>query len=180
MRPDQNQLRRVSRLALTYPEQGATAWPQCPPGYRTVQRTQSLGRGAAVYDRACAGLLSWQMHRHTGLAVTADAPAATAGSCVILTFGWRPIGISAPCRVVYDVNEARTRGFAYGTLPGHPESGEEAFIVTHESDDTVSFTVRAFSRPATFLARAGGPLTHRVQALMTNRYLKSLSAIANH
>jgi uncharacterized protein (UPF0548 family) len=30
-----------------------------------------------------------------------------------------------PCRVVYVVDEPRRAGFAYGTLPGHPEIGGE-------------------------------------------------------
>jgi uncharacterized protein (UPF0548 family) len=33
--------------------------------------------------------------------------------------------IRVPCRVVYVLDEPERRGFAYGTLPGHPESGEE-------------------------------------------------------
>ena len=36
--------------------------------------------------------------------------------------------LQAPCRVVYVIDEPDIRGFAYGTLPGHPESGEERFV----------------------------------------------------
>ena len=39
-----------------------------------------------------------------------------------------------PCRVVYVVDEPDRRGFAYGTLPGHPESGEELFLVRYDPD----------------------------------------------
>jgi uncharacterized protein (UPF0548 family) len=38
-------------------------------------------------------------------------------------------------------------GFAYGTLPAHPEEGEELFLVTRGGDDTVRFEITAFSRP---------------------------------
>jgi uncharacterized protein (UPF0548 family) len=38
---------------------------------------------------------------------------------------WAP----APCRVIYVVDQADQFGFAYGTLPGHPETGEVAFMV---------------------------------------------------
>jgi uncharacterized protein (UPF0548 family) len=37
--------------------------------------------------------------------------------------------LQAPCRVVYVIDEPDIRGFAYGTPPGHPESGEERFAV---------------------------------------------------
>ena len=39
------------------------------------------------------------------------------GSEVIVHLG----PVRAPCRVVYVVDEPDRRGFAYGTLPGHPE-----------------------------------------------------------
>jgi uncharacterized protein (UPF0548 family) len=82
--------------------------------------------------------------------------------------------LRVPCRVVYTVEESRRRGFAYGTLPGHPESGEEAFIVEHHSDDTVSFTITAFSKPSTVIARIAGPAGRLIQSWTTTRYLRSL------
>ena len=73
----------------------------------------------------------------------------------VLRLGRRRLAVSAPVRVVYVVDEPRRRGFAYGTLPGHPESGEEAFVVELQEDDEVTFTVTAFSRPASTLAARG-------------------------
>jgi uncharacterized protein (UPF0548 family) len=75
---------------------------------------------------------------------------------------------------VYAVDEPRRRGFAYGTLPGHPENGEEAFVIEHHDDDAVSFTITAFSRPATRLARIAGPLGRIAQRRITARYLRSI------
>jgi uncharacterized protein (UPF0548 family) len=46
------------------------------------------------------------------------------------------------------IDEENRRGFAYGTPPGHPEQGEEAFVVALREDGQVTFTVTAFSRPA--------------------------------
>ena len=63
------------------------------------------------------------------------------------------------------------RGFAYGTLPGHPESGEEAFLVRLEPGGDVVFTLRVFARLASPLARLGGPVSTVVQRLATERYL---------
>jgi uncharacterized protein (UPF0548 family) len=77
-------------------------------------------------------------------------------------------------RVVYVVDEDRRRGFAYGTLPGHPESGEESFVVEHLEDDTVRFAITAFSHPATLLAKLGGPVSRLVQSRVTNRYLHAV------
>jgi uncharacterized protein (UPF0548 family) len=55
-------------------------------------------------------------------------------------------------------------GFAYGTLPGHAESGEERFLVEWDrTGDAVRYDVLAFSRPRHPLARLGYPLTRRAQ-----------------
>ena len=49
-------------------------------------------------------------------------------------------------------------GFAYGTLPGHPENGEEAFVVSMSPDQVVRFEIQAFSRPGGPLVRLVGPI----------------------
>jgi uncharacterized protein (UPF0548 family) len=84
------------------------------------------------------------------------------------------ISMRIPCRVVYVIDEPDRRGFAYGTLPGHPESGEESFVLHRETGDRVRFVITAFSRPSTRLAKLGGPATQRLQHFMTTRYLRSL------
>jgi uncharacterized protein (UPF0548 family) len=38
--------------------------------------------------------------------------------------------------VVWTVDEPNRIGFGYGTLQGHPESGEESFVVSREDDDS--------------------------------------------
>ena len=94
----------------------------------------------------------------------------TVGSVVVVKIGL----FKAPCRVVYVVDEPHVRGFAYGTLPGHPESGEEAFFVTRDAHDQVWLRVRAFSRPGTLWSRLGSPAVRLVQARVTDRYLRAL------
>ena len=86
--------------------------------------------------------------------------------------------LRAPCRVVYSVDEPQRRGFAYGTLAGYPECGEEAFMIQHHDDDTVSFKITAFSRSATRLAKVAGPAGGVVQRQITARYLRALGKVA--
>jgi uncharacterized protein (UPF0548 family) len=58
------------------------------------------------------------------------------------------------CRIVYVIEEEEASllnryGFAFGTLPGHVERGEERFSVEwHRSEDWVFYEVFAFARPA--------------------------------
>jgi uncharacterized protein (UPF0548 family) len=39
------------------------------------------------------------------------------------------------------INEPKVRGFAYGTLPGHPESGEGRFLLEQHSDRTITIAI---------------------------------------
>jgi uncharacterized protein (UPF0548 family) len=172
---------------FTYEQVGATRDELLPSGYAHVSRDVVIGHGPTCFHDATEALLSWQMHREAGLSVAADAARATAGALVVLRAGWGPLSITIPCRVVYSVDSSvdssvdtkDCRGFAYGTLPGHPEQGEEAFTVRLTQDNEVRLRIRAFSRPATALARAGGPFTRLVQEHVTDRYVRSLRALAN-
>jgi uncharacterized protein (UPF0548 family) len=121
----------ASRLAiaeLTYREVGATKGA-LPSGYRHLHGSRVIGSGRDAFATAASALLAWQVQLRAGLRVTASAPVAEPGAVVVLTVGPRPLQVRAPCRVVYAVAEPGRRGFAYGTLPGHPECGEEAFMI---------------------------------------------------
>ena len=158
---------------LTYPEHGATR-AALPAGYHHLERRARLGTGREVFERGAAALMSWQMHRAAGLRVTAEGDARP-GERVVSRIA---PGIAAPCRVVYVIDEPGRRGFAYGTLSGHPESGEEAFIVDVDEAGEVWFTVRAFTRPSTLLARISGPFGRGAQRLMARRYIRAMRRLS--
>lgn len=155
---------------LTY-ERTATR----PPGFAGFTHSVALRR--TDLDGAAADLLGWRVHERAGLVVRASGPAAE-GTVVEMRLGAGPVAVRIPCRVVAVVDEADRCGFSYGTLPGHPECGEEEFLLERTADGSLRFTVSAFSRPATLLARAGGPLTGLVQRAMTRRYLAAPDRLA--
>jgi uncharacterized protein (UPF0548 family) len=165
---------RSRAASFTYPAVGATTSGALPVGYRHVRRHAVLGHGEAAFHDAAAALLGWQMHRRAGVRVHATAAVAAPETVVVLAVGVGPLQVLAPCRVVYRVDEPRRVGFAYGTLPGHPESGEEAFVIEHVQDDDVVLHITAFSRPATWYARLGGPAARAAQDLITRRYVSAL------
>lgn len=165
--------RQKEAAEVTYPEHGATRGA-LPPGYRHVSRRDRIGTGRAVFRKAVDTLYGWQMHCGAGLAVVWAPPTARLGSAVVMRLGPPVIGFVVPCRVMHVVDEPTRCGFAYGALPGHPECGEEALIVTVNSDDDVDLVIRAFSRPATALVRAAGPLGRAFRDLVTERYVRYL------
>lgn len=171
---DTAELLRAARL--TYPGVGSTVGapgtPDAPTGYRAFRRSRALRR--TDLDGAAAELLGWAIQTGSGLRVAASDPTVVPGTVAELRLGPGWLSLVIPCRVVAVIDEPERRGFAYGTLPGHPESGEEAFLVERLPDGSLQTTVAAFSRPATLLSRLGGPGTRLVQRLMTARYLRAL------
>jgi uncharacterized protein (UPF0548 family) len=128
-----------------------------------------------VFESASRGLLTWDMHRRCGFAV-ASAGSVAVDRTVLLGLG-AVVVLVIPCRVIYVVDETRRWGFGYGTLPDHPEQGEESFVVTWSEDDTVFFDITAFSRPASAVARALGPLARVGQWVATIRYERALRSL---
>lgn len=164
---------------LTYQEVGATRAEWMPKGYGHVCRDVSVGSGPEVFERAAAALFDWRMHEGAGLAVVYSGGTPAPGIVVVLRASWGPMHLTIPCRVVYTINTADRRGFAYGTLPGHPERGEEAFTIGMTGSGDVRIRIRAFSRPASLVARAGGPLGRLIQRYATDRYISAIRRIAH-
>ena len=151
--------RSLADLPLTYEEVGATAGPTLPKGYRHDRVSAEVGRGAGTWARAQEALRTWQAHRRAQATIYPGSAVIAAGTEVVATVRLGPLFVIAPCRVVYVTAEPDRVGFAYGTLPGHPERGQEAFHLTRSDDGTVRFEIVAFSQPATAMARLGGPLS---------------------
>jgi uncharacterized protein (UPF0548 family) len=160
----------ISHMPLTYPEVGATAGPP-PPGYRHLGFVSQVGAGHQRYQEAADALMHWGMQRGAGLRVEASSDVVEVGAVVLVKMGF----LKAPCRVVYVIDEPGVRGFAYGTLPGHPESGEERFVVRHDPITAAVYAeVSAFSRPATWWSKAGGPFTSLAQRVIAKRYVRAV------
>ena len=140
---------------FTYAEVGATRGGELPDGYAHLRYRLPVGTG--VMATAAEALLTWRLHRSAGVRITASAPRAAEGVRVTSVLGIGPLGLRAPCEVVWSVESEHEAGFGYGTLAGHPESGEESFVVERLGDE-VWFTVTAFSRPAVWYTRAAGPV----------------------
>jgi uncharacterized protein (UPF0548 family) len=79
-----------------------------------------------------------------------------------------------PDRIVAVVHEPDRFGFAYGTLPGHPERGEEAFLVERHADGRTTATIRVAAKGDWLIARLASPIVRRLQRAALNRYLAAL------
>ncbi|MCW2919934.1 MAG: hypothetical protein JWN52_8002 [Actinomycetia bacterium] len=156
-------------MNLTYDEVGATREGPLPEGYSHLRERTLLGQGPAVLQAATDAVLDWWMHRAVGVRIDSGGRRAAPGVTATVRLGVGPFSLLAPCEVIWAEEGERRAGFAYGTLPGHPECGEEAFIVSRDFEDDVWLTVTAFSRPATWYTRAGGPLVPVMQRAYARR-----------
>jgi uncharacterized protein (UPF0548 family) len=167
------QYRRAEVAELTYPEHGATRQATLPDGYHQLSRRVQVGHGEEAFHDARVTVLTWGMQRRAGLTVYPAGAPPKEGHTVLVVAGVGPLHVTAPCRVVWTLDEPDRAGFGYGTLPGHPERGEEAFVVERDSAGDVWATVRAFSRPATWYFQLGAPFARAVQRRVTDGYLRA-------
>lgn len=170
-------LRKESTAGLTYADVGATVRGEHPPGYRHDRWEIDLGSDdGGRFQRCGRAVLGWEAQRGAGIRIIPDGPVSPD-----LTFALvlsLPLGfVIATARVVHVVDDEDCVGFAYGTLPAHPEEGEEIFLV-RRAGGRVSFEVEAFSRPRDPLARLGAPVTRWLQVRTNKNYLDALHRIA--
>lgn len=158
---------------VTYLEVGATAG-DLPTGYHHVRAERVVGHGRDSFERACDDLFAGRVQRRAGAEVHMSEVPIRLGSRLQMRLRLGPLAFNAPCVVVWADRGARHCGFAYGTLAGHPERGEERFELILEPSGEVVFRITAFSAPARWFTRIGGPLGRLVQARMTRRYLDAL------
>ncbi len=157
-------LGREKLLDITYENRGASAKAEKVPGFDNDFQRVNIGQGAAAFEQACDALRHWRMFPPAWTIILPPDTPIQAGETVAMyakAFGiwWRN-----SCRIIYIVNEPGRFGFAYGTLPGHIECGEELFQVEQDENGQVWYTLRAFSKPKRWYAKIAYPLMRMFQA----------------
>lgn len=155
---------------------------QGPDDFAHLDESTVIGHGKAVFRAVGAAVLNWGVQRGIGFAVTPGKAAEQGLTITVrIRFNARPVralGLAGHARVVWVEENDRVIGFAYGTLPGHPESGEEAFVVTIDDDDVVRFRVFAYSRQSWLILRAFPFVGKALQSVATRGYLRAARTIA--
>jgi uncharacterized protein (UPF0548 family) len=177
----------LSERVLTYVGSGVTLTggdPQGnPAGFQGYERTVLLGHGASLWAFASTEVLRWGVKTRSGFSV--DSGGVSSGGTGVgrsVAVGERywlvahvgPLRIYEPVQVVMVVDSPDRKGFAYGTLSGHPVSGEEAFLVDRRTDGSVWLTLRSVTRAGGGLWAAAYPVALIAQRVYRRRYLRSL------
>jgi uncharacterized protein (UPF0548 family) len=159
-------LERQARLDFTYSFVGQTA--STPPAGFNVDHTRiRLGAGEAAFIAATNALQRWEQFRLGWIEPCSQTTPIRAGENVAVLARVTGLWWINACRIVYVIDESgpvQRFGFAYGTLPGHAECGEERFLIEWNlADGSVCYDILAFSRPRHFLSRLGYPFARLVQ-----------------
>ena len=159
-------LSRQKDLPFSYSEVGASQ-TTIPSDYPINHHRIQLGSGADAFARAKNAIQNWTMYKLSWTQLyPIDAPVAVDGVvCVVVNHGF--CWSLNSCRIIYIIEENGERerfGFAFGTLPGHSEEGEERFTIEWcHADDSVWFELLAFARPHHILAKIGFPFVRLFQ-----------------
>ncbi len=156
-------LTRQRQLDFSYPEIGFTEKNQPVKGYDNDHNRVLLGQGRETWEAACEAIRNWKMFPGGWARIEPESTPIRQGetlAMIVRLFGLHWLNA---CRIVYTIDEERRFGFAYGTLPGHIECGEERFSVEWLEDDTVWYDLKAFSHPRLWLVKMGYPVARRLQ-----------------
>lgn len=165
---------------VTYDHVGSTLAPERWPDRRPHRRQRVLGLGPEDFAAAVERLRAWAPQHHLGAELHPASPPVAEGTTVLVELRKGPVAVVAPTRVVSVVDEPGRRfGFAYGTLPGHVEKGEESFLVELQGDPDdpeapVVGTVCVDAALGTLAAKLGAPVVYFVQRWAVGRYLEAL------
>lgn len=132
--------------------------------------TVEVGRGATDFEVAKHAIAQWVKFRQPW--TTPAIPLAPIEPGVTVGYAARVWGVwwSCCCRIVDVIDERSTDGgdrfgFTYATIAGHPERGEERFLVTLDATTgSVTFEIVAMSRPGRWFVWLGLPIARRAQA----------------
>jgi uncharacterized protein (UPF0548 family) len=150
-------------LPFSYPEVGQTRGESNVSGYNNDYNVQSLGQGDAVWEAAKEAIRQWRMFPGGWAYVTPRPLPIRSGEVVAMAACVMGIWWLNSCRIVYVIDTNEQFGFAYGTLPGHAERGEELFMVEKTANGQVQYVLKAFSTPRHWMARLGYPLARAYQ-----------------
>lgn len=162
---------------VTYEHVGATLDPPRWSHPEVRVRHLDVGSGTDDFRAARHALLTWVPHTGIGAAIEPAGQAVEVGATLLVVLRRGPVHVIAPDRIVAVIDKPRCFAFAYGTLPGHPERGEESFMVDHLADGIVRATIRVQAGTGTLPAHAVAPIVRWLQAAAINGYL---TAIARH
>jgi uncharacterized protein (UPF0548 family) len=159
---------------LTYDHIGSTLDPEEQARASVRRHRRDIGNGDGAFIHARDALRAWAPQRKIGGAVHPPDTPIEEGAAALVVLRLGPIEVTAPTRIVAVVDEPTRFGYAYGTLRGHPASGEESFLVELTADGVVRATIAIDAVSAIEPRRLITPVMRVMQAAIARRYITAL------
>ncbi len=160
-----NFIKEERSKAYSYPEIGATKTTKifAHYDYDNDYNYIELGKGAEIWQKAKVALQNWQHFPLPWTKIYPNTRGLRKDAVVVVLFRIFGIWWRNSAKIVYAFDEPNRFGFAYGTLPGHIEMGEEVFWIERNAAGMVSYHIKAFSKPRFWLAKIGYPIARFYQ-----------------
>jgi uncharacterized protein (UPF0548 family) len=152
------------QLDITYSPLNGTALSTKIDGYDNDFQRVMIGNGQQVFESAKQNIRDWRMFPSHWTKILPEQAPIVVGETVAMYARFGGLWWRNSCRIIYVIDESTRFGFAYGTLPGHVECGEELFLVEIDTAGDVWYTLKAFSKPRFWMARIGYPIMRLLQA----------------
>lgn len=160
-------LKRLEGREFSYSDVGSVAKGVVPEGFVEDHNRRRIGTGREDFEQAKRAIRAWRMFHLGWIEVCpAEAPIAVGSTVAILahTMGVWTLNPARIAALIDETGAVDRFGFAYGSLAGHAESGEEQFSVEwHHDDDSVWYDLHSVSKPGRFYSWLAHPITRRIQ-----------------
>jgi uncharacterized protein (UPF0548 family) len=167
------------KLDFTYEALEATLGENKIEGFDNDFQKVVIGKGETAFRKAKLAIQKWQMFPSTWTKILPEDTPIQKSEIVAMYAQFLGIWCGNACKIVYVIDEKNRFGFAYGTLPGHIERGEELFLVELLDNGDVEYTIKAFSRPRHILAKIGYPIIRVLQEKFRQDSAKQMENIVN-
>jgi uncharacterized protein (UPF0548 family) len=171
-------------LDVTYAHVGSTL-ETLPTGYHHLRAERVVGASSDVsqddlFAYGSRAISSWAAQAALHLTLEPAVPRFVEGEVLVFALPMKPspVWATGACRIIRIVDEPDRFGFVYGTLPHHPESGEEAFLVHRDASGGIRFSITAFSRGSALPMRLSGPIGRVIQRRAAEIYLDGYERFA--
>jgi len=167
--PSQTQLdqflNKLQQMPFSYTEIGQTQneTDSILTNYTIDYNFICLGKGDEVWKRANIALSQWKHFPPSFTKIYPHKTAIAKGNIVVVMIKILGLWWRNSAKIVYIINESNRFGFAYGTLTEHAEQGEEAFWISRDSTDKITYHIKAFSKPRHWAAKLFYPITRKYQ-----------------
>lgn len=164
---------------FTYKDVGASRTDIKIKGFDNDHTSMIIGQGEPTWEKAKEVLNNWNHFPFKWTKIEPAEEGIFVGNNVSVLFKLFGIWFINSARIVYIIEEENKYGFAYGTLPGHIEKGEEIFYIDRDETGVISYHIKAFSRPNNLLVWLGYPVARFFQRRFVRESMNQVKELVN-